>query len=179
MIRANVVDIVKNDEKYIFLLQEEAQARILRIWVGPMEGTAIAMGIRAYPTIRPMTFDFITHLLDALGAQLEEVRVEVLKDSIFYGIAKVRIGNEVKEVDARPSDILALAVRTGSPIYLAEEVVQQAGKDMATYENEIGTFTPGEGIEAILKDFEELLKELRQFPTPPPAEGEDMELPKE
>jgi RNA polymerase sigma factor (sigma-70 family) len=176
MVKAKIVDIVKSDEKFIVILQDEAQEKILPIWIGPVEGTAIAMGIRAYPTPRPMTFDFITHLLDALGAQLEEVRVEVLKDSIFYGIAKVRIGNEVKEVDARPSDVLALAVRTSSPIYVAEEVMQQASQDMKTYEKESGKFTPGEGVEVILREFEEMVKEFekKQFQTPPQSREENI-----
>jgi uncharacterized protein len=118
-------------------------------------------------------------LLDTLGAQLEEVRVEVLKDSIFYGIAKLRIGNEEKEVDARPSDVLALAVRTNSPIYVAEEVMQQASMDVAEYEKESGKLTPGEGVEGILKEFEAKLKEFqkKQFESPPPSEEEDREPP--
>jgi RNA polymerase sigma factor (sigma-70 family) len=175
MIKANVVDIVKRDEKYVVLLQDEAQSKILCMWIGPMEGMAIAMGLRAYPTARPMTFDFMIRLLDTLGAQLEEVRVEVLKDSIFYGIAKVRMGNETKEVDARPSDVLALAVRTNSPIYVAEEVMQQASQDLAEYENESGKLTPGEGVEAILKEFEASLKgfEKKQFPASPQSEEEE------
>ena len=179
MVKANVVDIVKRDEKYVVLLQDEAQRKILTMWVGPFEGTAIAMGLRAYPTVRPMTFDFMVRLLDTLGAQLEEVRVEVLKDSIFYGIAKLRIGNEAKEVDARPSDVLALAVRTNSPIYVAEEVMQQASQDLAEYENESGKLTPGEGVDAILKEFEEVLKQLRQFQTPPASQEENREPPQE
>jgi len=179
MIKAKIVDIVKTEEKYIVLLQDEAQQKILPIWVGPMEGTAIAMGLRAYPTSRPMTFDFMTHLLEVLGAQLEEARVEVLKDSIFYGIAKVRIGNEVREVDARPSDVLALAVRMSSPIYVAEEVMQQASKDMKSYEHEFGKFAPGEGVEAILKDFGEILKEFKQFEASQLPKEEDLEPPKD
>ena len=181
MIKANVVDIVKRDEKYVVLLQDEAQGKILRMWIGPLEGTAIAMGLRAYPTVRPMTFDFMIHLLDTLGAQLEDVRVEVLKDSIFYGIAKVRLGNEEKEVDARPSDVLALAVRTNSPIYVAEEVMQQASQDLTEYEKESGKLTPGEGVEAILKEFEASLEEFakKQFQTPSQSEEGDMEPPKD
>jgi RNA polymerase sigma factor (sigma-70 family) len=181
MIKANVVDIVKSDEKYVVLLQDEAQGKILRMWVGPLEGTAIAMGLRAYPTLRPMTFDFMIRLLDTLGAQLEEVRVEVLKDSIFYGIAKLRIGNEEKEVDARPSDVLALAVRTNSPIYVAEEVMQQASQDLAEYEKESGKLTPGEGVDGILKEFEARMKEFqqKQFQTPPESKEGDVEPPKD
>ena len=180
MIRVNIVDIVKKDEKYRVLLQDEAQEKILYMWVGPMEGTAIAMGLRAFPTVRPMTFDFMTRLLEALGAQLEEVRVEVLKDSIFYGVAKVRIGNEIREVDARPSDVFALAVRTNSPIFVAEEVMQQASQNVADYEKESGKFTPGEGIDEVLKEFEEALKQFQQqFPASSQSEEEDSEPPSE
>jgi RNA polymerase sigma factor (sigma-70 family) len=181
MIKANVVDIVKSDEKYVVLLQDEAQGKILPMWIGPLEGTAIALGLRAYPTIRPMTYDFMIRLLNTLGAQLEQVRVEVLKDSIFYGIAKLRIGNEEKEVDARPSDVLALAVRTNSPIYVAEEVMQQASQDLAEYEKESGKLTPGEGVEAILKEFEARMQEFakKQFPTPPEFKEGDAEPPQE
>ena len=181
MIKAKVVDVLKSDEKFVALVQDEAQEKILPIWVGPLEGTAIAMGLRAYPVTRPMTFDFIMHLLDALGARLEEVRIEVLKDSMFYGIAKVRIGNEVKELDARPSDVLALAVRTSSPIYVAEEVMQQASKDIAVYESETGKFTPGEGVEGILTEFEKALNEFakKQFPTTAQPGEENIGLPKD
>jgi bifunctional DNase/RNase len=107
--------------------------------------------------------------------------VEVLKDSIFYGIAKVRIGNETKEVDARPSDVMALAVRTNSPIYVAEEVMQAAGQDLAEYENERGKVTPGEGVEVILKEFEASLPEFakKQFPTSAESGEGDAEPPKE
>ena len=180
MIKVNIVDIVKRDEKYMVILQEEGQGRILHMWIGHFEGTAIAMGLRAYPTARPMTFDFMAHLLAALGAQLEEVRVEVLKEEIFYGIAKVHIGNEVKEVGARPSDVFALAVRTGSPIFVAEEVWQQAGKDRQEYEQEMGNFTPGAGVEDILKEFDEMLKKFGKppFPSPPPSGEENIEPPK-
>ena len=144
--------------------------------IGPMEGTAIAMGLRAYPTQRPLTFDFMAHLLDALGAQLEEVRVEVLRGYIFYGIAKIRIGDQIKEVDARPSDVLALAVRTNSPVYVAEEILQQEGKDAAAIESEFGKLAPGEGVEEIIKEFEE---KLRKAPIPPQPGEQKTELPKE
>ena len=160
MIRTNVIDIVKRGEQYIVLLQDEAKEKLLPIWVGPQEGTAIALGLRAFPTQRPLTFDFIERLLIALDAQLEEARVEALKDTIFYGIAKIRLGNnEIREVDARPSDVLALAVRTGSPIFVSKAVMQQAGQDLAEFESNSGPYSPGEGVEKILNDFEKKMKQ--------------------
>jgi RNA polymerase sigma factor (sigma-70 family) len=175
MIKANIVDIIKRDEKFIILLQDEARERILPIWVGEPEGRAIAMGMRAYPTPRPMTFDFMAHLFDALGAQLEEARIEVLKDATFYGIAIVRIGNEVKEVDARPSDVLALAVRTGSPILVTQEVMQQASKDKTVFESETGRLNPGEGMDEILKEFDEAIK--KYYPPSSQTREEDIDQP--
>lgn len=164
MVRMVIADILIRDGKYIVILQDEAQEKMLPIWIGPSEGAAIAMGLRAYPTPRPMTFDFMVHLLNTLDAKVEEVRVEVLKDMVFYGTVKVRIGKKIKEVDARPSDVLALAVRTGSPIYVAEEVMQQASQDRDAYENAFGRLTPGEGVEAILQEFAEGVK--KYFPLP-------------
>jgi len=66
---------------------------------------------------RPMTYNFIASLLEAIGAELEEARVEALKEEVFYGWRNYASGGRAREVDARPSDILALAVRTGSPIF--------------------------------------------------------------
>ena len=160
MIKANVVDIVRKGEQFTVILQDESGEKMLPIWIGPAEGTAIALGLRAYPTARPLTYDFLAHLLEELGASMVEARVETLKNEIFYGVAKVQIGKIVKEVDARPSDVLALAVRTGSPIYVAEEIMQQAGQDQPAYENQFGQLVPGAGVEAILKEFEQEMKRV-------------------
>ncbi len=172
MVKTNVVDIVKKNDVFIVLLQEEGGERVLPIWVGPFEGTSIAIGLRAYPLRRPQTFDFMAHLLDILGVELEEARVEVLKDEVFYGVAKIRGANGVKEVDARPSDVIALAVRTASPIYVADEVMRQAGKHVSTYEEEFGLMTPGEGMNTILKEFDELHRKPH-----PPSESQEDEAP--
>lgn len=165
MVKANIMDIVVRNGKYVILLQDEPQKRILPMLIGPVEGTAIALGLRAYPVKRPLTYDFMAHLLETLGARLEEVRVEILKDSIFYGVAKLQIGSEVREVDARPSDVLALAVRTNSPIYVAEEILQQESMAMPALERDLGPYTPGEGIQGIIQEFEERWKS--QTPAPP------------
>jgi RNA polymerase sigma factor (sigma-70 family) len=161
MIKMIVADIMVQDDKYIVILQDEARGRMLPIWIGAAEGSAIAMGLKAYPTPRPMTFDFMVHLIEALDAKVKEVRIELLKDSIFYGIVKIHIGRKTKEIDARPSDVLALAVRTGSPIYVTDEVMQEAGQDRNTFETEYGPLIPGQGVEAIIKEFE---KGVKKFP---------------
>jgi RNA polymerase sigma factor (sigma-70 family) len=166
MVKVTIADVVKQDQKYIVMLKDEAGERILQIWIGPFEGESVAMGVGGFRAPRPLTFNFIANILQALGAELEEVRVDSLKDETFYGTAKIRIGNEVKEVDARPSDVLALAVRTGSPIYVSEGVMERAAKPV----QEFGEAVPnGEGIREILKEVEEMMRSF--WPKKPPEEG--------
>ena len=74
-----------------------------------------------------MTTNFITSILHSLGAVLEEVRIELLRDDIFYATARIRSDNTLHEIDARPSDTIALAVATDSPIFVSEEVFGYRG----------------------------------------------------
>jgi RNA polymerase sigma factor (sigma-70 family) len=155
MVRLSIIDVIKQDQKYIVMLNDEAGERILPIWIGAFEGQSIAAGVGGFRTSRPLTFDFIVNMLGVLGAELHEVRIESLKETTFYGVAQVRQGDMVKEIDARPSDVLALAVRTGCPVYAAEEVMEHAAQNL----QELGEKAPnGEGIKEILQELEVLMK---------------------
>ncbi len=133
MIKVTVVEAVsflkpgtKERDTSMVVLLDEAGRRVLGIWIGPAEAAAIEMGLSKSQLARPMTMNFIAGVLKAAGATLEEVRIESLKDEVFYAIAKIRSGDTVNEVDARPSDALALAVVTGSPVYVADEILEKA-----------------------------------------------------
>ncbi len=151
MVKVIVADVLKQGDKNVVLLRDEAGDRTLPIWIGQYEGASIALALRNIPTPRPMTYSFITAILDALGAQLEEARVETLQGDTFYGIAKLQAGKQVKEVDARPSDVLALAVRTGSPIYVADEIMQRAAKTPKELED---AYQNAEGMDGIIQEME-------------------------
>jgi RNA polymerase sigma factor (sigma-70 family) len=163
MVKVTIADVVvkryeeteegKQREHYIIVLLDEVGQRALPIWVGPFEGQTIAMGIRELSTARPMTFNFMATLLEAAEVELEEVRVEALRDDTFYGVAKVRHGDRVQEVDARPSDAIALAVRTGSPIYVADEVMKTAGVDVSKEMAQGAKL--GQGLDEIAQELEE------------------------
>jgi len=123
MVKVTVADVVRRESKdeqdrslthHIVVLHDEAGRRALPIWVGAYEGQAIALGVSGETPPRPMTYNFIASLLDAANVQLEEVRVEALKDEVFYAVAKLRQGETLREVDARPSDAIALALRVGA-----------------------------------------------------------------
>jgi uncharacterized protein len=111
----------------IVLLREVGGDRYLPIWIGAVEATAIAFAQQGVLPPRPLTHDLIKDLLAATGNDLDEVRITEMKDGIFYAV--LVFGSGV-EVSARPSDSIALALRTGSRIVCAEEVLDEAGLEV-------------------------------------------------
>ena len=108
----------------IVLLREVAGDRYLPIWIGAVEATAIAFAQQGVVPPRPLTHDLMKNLLDATGNQLTEVQITEMKDGVFY--ANLVFASGV-EVGARPSDSIALALRTGTRIVCAEDVLEEAG----------------------------------------------------
>ncbi|SDG73051.1 hypothetical protein SAMN05421505_107102 [Sinosporangium album] len=108
----------------IVLLKEANGDRYLPIWIGMTEATAIAMAQTEEPPPRPLTHDLFRDVLNALGVRLRNVNIVALRDGIFF--ADLVFSNGV-EVSARPSDSIALALRTGAHIFASEEVVSEAG----------------------------------------------------
>ena len=108
----------------ILLLKETQGERYLPIWIGAVEAAAIAFEQQGVRPPRPMTHDLLREVVRALGASLEAVHITEMRDGIY--IAELRFGNE-RTVSARPSDAVALAVRTGAPIYGAEALLDEVG----------------------------------------------------
>lgn len=157
MIEVNITDILHLKERYILVLIEKAGNRLLPIWIGPPEALQIAFGLRNHPLPRPMTIKFMANTLDALDVELVEARVEALKEETFYGVAKLRQGERELELDARPSDVLALAAHTGSPIYVGEEVLQAAAIEIT--EKDVAAIQTGKNLGFLIKEFEENWKQ--------------------
>ena len=116
-------------EKTAILLDEEAGERRLCIWVGEFEATQIAFALEGTELPRPMAYQFISALLQATGARLAEARVTRLDDGTFYAVAVVDGPGGRREIDARPSDALNLALLTGSPILVDAEVLEAGRSD--------------------------------------------------
>ena len=111
----------------IVLLREVSGDRYLPIWIGAVEATAIAFAQQGVVPPRPLTHDLIKDLLNATGNDLTEVRITEMKDGVFYAVLVFESG---VEVSARPSDSIALALRTGSKIVCAEDVLDEAGLEV-------------------------------------------------
>lgn len=164
MIRVTIADVIKQEQKegegpYVVVLQDEAGKRALPVWIGAREGQVIAMGLKEFSAVRPLTLNFFVSLLQTLDAEVDEVRIETIKGSTYYAIVKTRCGNSVNETDARPSDAIALAILTGSPIYVAEEVIERTGVNIP---QAVGTIPERKGVESILLEIEEKQRQAQE-----------------
>jgi bifunctional DNase/RNase len=114
----------------IVLLKEASGDRYLPIWIGAVEATAIAFALQGIETPRPMTHDLMRDILATANIGVERIVISDLVDQTFYATIRMTNGGAPVEVSSRPSDAIALAVRLSTPIYAAEEVLDQAGIEL-------------------------------------------------
>lgn len=117
----------------IVLLRDAESEKFLPIWIGAVEATAIAFAQQGVQPERPLTHDLLRDVLESLGRSVVRVDITELRDGIFF--AELVFDNGVT-VSARPSDAIALALRTASPLFAAESVLEQAGIEMPAEEEE-------------------------------------------
>jgi bifunctional DNase/RNase len=110
----------------IVVLRDAQGKYVLPIWIGIMEASAIAAAIEGIHYSRPMTHDLFKSMLDTLGATIEKIEVIDIKDNVFYALINIEIEGTQFKIDARPSDAIAIALRTHSQIYVADHVIKDA-----------------------------------------------------
>jgi hypothetical protein len=113
--------------KRVVMLKEKQSSRYLPIWIGHFEADAIAIPMQKVPVSRPLTHDLLRSSITALGARLDRVVINDLADETFFAKLILDQGGQVLEVDARPSDAIALAIRAEVPIFVEESVLESAG----------------------------------------------------
>jgi bifunctional DNase/RNase len=123
-IKGLMVDPITNMP--IVILKDKEGERVLPIWVGIFEANAIALQIENIATPRPMTHDLLRNIITDLDGQVDRVVVSDLKDNTFFAIIHLTVKGEAVVVDARPSDAIALALRTRAPILVDETVIDNA-----------------------------------------------------
>jgi bifunctional DNase/RNase len=111
----------------VVLLKDAKADRFLPIWIGPYESDAIVMALQQVKTPRPMTHDLLKNVIADLGAVVSHILISGLKDNTYYGRIVMDVDGRHVEIDSRPSDAMALAVRSDVPIYVTDEVMSQAG----------------------------------------------------
>ncbi len=134
MVRMTVAQlgVDRNTSTPVVILKETDGERTLPIWIGAAEAAAIAIELRGDKPARPMTHDLLKNLLQGLGGDLKRVHIAGLKDNTYIAQLVVFRGGEIFELDARPSDSIALALRTRSPIFAHEDLLDKEGDGEVT-----------------------------------------------
>lgn len=122
-VRIHSLGLDQSSNQPVILLQEEEGLRVLPIWIGQPEATAILIAVEGVEPPRPMTHDLMLGTIGATGYELERVEITRLEAGTFFAGLVLTNGERTVVVDARPSDSIALAVRAGCPILVAEEVM--------------------------------------------------------
>ena len=111
----------------VVILKEKDSDRYLPIWIGPAEADAIAVKLQDISVPRPLTHDLLGSIIDSLGASVNHILVNDLESDTFYAKINISVDGKSLEIDSRPSDAIALAVRAKVPIYAEETVLDKAG----------------------------------------------------
>ncbi len=155
---------------HVVILKELGADRYLPIWIGPWEANAIAMRLQGMVPERPLTHDLFTTVIDELGSSVREVLIADLADETFHARLVLQAADgRVLEIDSRPSDALALAVRTGVRIYADEAVLDRAGVRPDAVDRVATDDTPVDDEK--LSVFREFVNSLNQEPGDEPREG--------
>ena len=123
-VRGLTLDPVTNAP--IVILKAQGGTRLLPIWIGLFEANAIAIEMEKIVTPRPMTHDLLKNLIATLDAKVVRTVVDNLKENTYFASIYLRCGGEERRLDARPSDAIALALRTGAPIYVTHDVLARS-----------------------------------------------------
>ncbi len=126
----------------VVILQEMDGERVLPIWIGPGEASAIAMELAGMKFSRPLTHDLFTSLLQGLGSELQRVLITKVVDNTYHAELILKRDGEMVSIDARPSDSIAIALRAKAPIYAHDDLLEQASIEIQSSD-----FEPEEGVE--------------------------------
>ena len=145
----------------VVILKEKHADRYLPIWIGHAEADAIAVRLQEVAVARPLTHDLLSTMITSLGARVESVIVNDLSNDTFYARIILDVNGQPLEIDSRPSDALALAVRVKVPIYAEESVLDKAG--VILDQEEPALTAPGEGRARVNEEELERMSAFRDF----------------
>lgn len=154
----NLYSLVTLGAQYVVILEEIDGPRLIPIWIGPAEGNSIAMHLNRIQLPRPMTHDLIINLLSSLNIKISKVVITELKESTFYATIFLQNDQETRELDARPSDSIALALRCSAPLFVDDSVFEKcepllkpiSKEEVDEFKKKLGSLKP----EDIYKDIQ-------------------------
>jgi len=148
-VKVDSIQVSLMSEHRVVILKDIKAERYLPIWIGPYEADAIAIRLRSVEVPRPLTHDLLNNVIADMGGEVSHILVSDLHNDTFYARITVKVNEHCLEIDARPSDAIALAVRANAPIFVEEDILAQAG---ITPETDVGEGADDEGLSAF-RDF--------------------------
>lgn len=144
----------RNTNAPVVILREKEGVRVLPIWIGPAEANAIAMEIQGMKAPRPLTHDLLKQIVVGLGADLSQVIITAVKDNTYYAELMMKREGQVFQVDARPSDSIALALKLQAPIFTDDELLNDS--PIETGEGDVGGSGDSMSAESLKRYLENL-----------------------
>jgi bifunctional DNase/RNase len=142
----------------IVILKDSDNKLNLPIWIGLLEATALATEIEGVKMARPMTHDLLRNILGEVGCAVEAIEITELKENTYYAMVRLNLGGRELNIDSRPSDAIALALRTKSPIYVAKAVLEASS---VLQQSEEGKEAPLENISNVSQEkWAEILEKM-------------------
>jgi bifunctional DNase/RNase len=125
-VRIDSLRVSLTNQQRIVILKQVNADRYLPIWIGPYEAEAITIALQEIEISRPQTHDLVKNVISKLGGKIGRIVINELKDDVYYSAIIINKNNQSIEIDSRPSDAIALAVRTHTPIFISSEVMDEA-----------------------------------------------------
>ena len=144
---------------YVVVLQERGGTRLLPIWIGQPEAESIVRHMHSVKNVRPLTHDLVRNLILGMGAQLRRVQITRVEKSTYFAELHIQRDDSLVHIDARPSDSIAIALRLGSPIFAAEELLVEPTEDDEEEQGEVPGVGESEGPDLSETDESELSAE--------------------
>ena len=135
-VRVAHLGLDKTTNTPVVILQEQGGERVLPIWIGPAEASAIAMELAGMKFARPLTHDLLKQVIVGLGADLRKVIITRVKDNTYYAELHIYRGDSIINIDARPSDSIAVALRLKAPIFTSDELLENTAIDASELSTE-------------------------------------------
>lgn len=131
MIEVNIdsIRVSLMSQHRVVVLKDVHDERYLPIWIGPCEAESITVRLQDTPAPRPLTHDLLRNVIQEMGGTIRHILISDLRNEVYYARIVVAVGKEEIDIDSRPSDALALAVRAEVPIYVSESVMDKAGTE--------------------------------------------------
>ena len=163
-VRVDRVTLDAHTNRFVVILKDDVNGRWLPIVVGNTEAQAIALQLENVSPPRPLTHDLIKNLLESIDAKIARVIVNDLRENTYYALISLKLNGSNTEIDARPSDAIALALRTHAPIFVAEEVMERASvndKDTEEETEDTAPAAPMNDLERLELDMQKAISDER------------------